>query len=124
VRRDVAARHDHASLEVTMTAELPPDLVIETIWVLEATYAPGALEARRPFRAEHASRLAAFREQGLLLEAGGYLDGSTALLLFRVPDQETALRLARDDVYMREGIWVELRCRAFGRVARADEVAG
>jgi uncharacterized protein YciI len=105
-----------------VTAELPPGIAIEPVWVLEATYAPDALDARRPFRAEHLSRLAGLLDQGLLLEAGGYLDGSTALLLFRAPDAETVLSLARDDVYMREGIWVELRCRAFGRVARAEDI--
>lgn len=104
-----------------MTAEIPPGIAIEPVWVLEATYAPDALEARRPFRAEHLSRLVRLLDQGVLLEAGGYLDGSTALLLFLAPDAETVLRLARDDVYMRAGIWVELRCRAFGRLARVDE---
>jgi len=32
------------------------------------------------------------------------------------PDEQAALDLCSDDVYLRNGIWVELRARAFGRV--------
>ncbi len=31
---------------------------------------------------------------------------------------------AASDVYMRTGVWVELRVRPFGRVCRSDEVGG
>ena len=29
-----------------------------------------------------------------------------------------------DDVYLRNGVWVEIRARAFGRVSPADPAAG
>jgi hypothetical protein len=41
--------------------------------------------------------------------------------MLRAPDEESALAIARDDVYMREGVWVELRVKPFLRVLRAVE---
>ena len=41
-----------------MAAQLPPDVTIEPIFLIEATCAPDAAETRVPFRAEHAARLA------------------------------------------------------------------
>ena len=37
------------------------------------------------------------------------------------PDAESALAIARDDVYMKEGVWVEARVKGFGRVVREAE---
>jgi hypothetical protein len=33
-----------------------------------------------------------------------------------VADEAAALELCRDDVHVRNGVWVEVRARAFGRV--------
>ena len=106
-----------------MTTELPPDVTMETIWVVEGRYAPGAAELRRPVRAEHIARLTRLRDEGVILEAGAFADMSASMLLFRVPTEEEAMTLARDDVYLRTGVWVEIRCRPFVRAIRTAEVA-
>jgi uncharacterized protein YciI len=93
-----------------------PAGAIEPIWLVEATYAPDAAETRVPFRAEHVARLRALKRQGILVEAGAFLDVSATILLLRAADEQAALDLCRDDVYLRNGVWIELRARAFGRV--------
>lgn len=106
-----------------MTAEIPPGVAVETVYVVEATYAPDAKETRGPHRLEHLTRVIEMRRSGVLLEAGGYADFSAALLLFRTATAEEALAICRDDVYTRCGVWVELRARAWGRVVREEELA-
>ena len=81
----------------------------------------GDLRARRgrnaaPGRPQHLTRIADLMRKGIVTEAGGYADLSTALLFVRAVDEAAALAIARDDVYMREGIWVEFRVKPFGRV--------
>ena len=105
-----------------MTAEIPPGVAIETIYLVEATYAPDASETRGPARAEHLARVIEMRRAGVLIEAGGFADFSSAVLLFRTATAEAALAICRDDVYTRCGVWVELRARAWGRVVEAGEV--
>jgi uncharacterized protein YciI len=60
----------------------------------------------------------------VVLEAGAFPDMSGSLLLVRAAGADAALAIAREDVYMREGVWVEARVRPFARVARPDEVPG
>jgi uncharacterized protein YciI len=56
-----------------------------------------------------------------LVEAGGYLDFSSALLMVRASSEEEAVALVRDDVYVREGVWLDdARARPFGRVVLSD----
>jgi uncharacterized protein len=107
-----------------LTTELPPDITTETIWVMEGRYAPDAAELRRPYRAEHLARIARLRDEGVILEAGAFTDMSASMLLFRVSSEEEAMALARADVYLREGVWVEIRCRPFARAIRTSEAAG
>lgn len=106
-----------------MTAEIPPGVAIETLYVVEATYGPDASEARRPVRAEHLARVMEMRRAGILLEAGGFADFSSALLLFRTATADEALRICREDIYTRCGVWVELRVRPWGRVVAESELA-
>jgi uncharacterized protein len=89
---------------------------IELLWLVEATYAPDAAETRVPFRAEHIARLRELKRQGIVVEAGAFADVSATLVLVRAADEEAALDVCRDDVYLRNGVWVELRARPFGRV--------
>jgi uncharacterized protein YciI len=89
---------------------------IEPVWLVEATYAPDAAETRVPFRAEHIARLRDLKRQGIVIEAGAFTDVSATLVLVRAADEEAALDICRDDVYLRNGVWVELRARPFGRV--------
>ncbi len=98
------------------------DVALEPIFVIEATYAPDAAETRQPVRPRHLARLAELRDRGVVIEAGGYADMSGSLLLVRAASEEAATALAREDVYMKAGIWVELRVRKFGRVVRPSEL--
>ena len=93
-------------------------VAIEPIWLVEATYAPDAAETRVPFRARHLARLIELEEAGIVIEAGAYADVSASIILLRAADEAAALELCRDDVYMRNGVWVEIRARPFGRVVR------
>lgn len=107
-----------------MASKLPPGITTETVWVVEGRYAPDAAELRRPFRHEHLARIARLRDEGVILEAGAFTDMTSSLLLFRVATEEEAMALARDDVYLREGVWVEVSCRPFARAIRVSEAAG
>ena len=95
-----------------------PPSSIEPVWFVEATYAPDAAETRVPFRAQHLGRLLELKDAGVVIEAGAFSDVSATILLVRAADETAALELFRDDVYMRNGVWVELRARPFGRVIR------
>jgi uncharacterized protein YciI len=105
-----------------MTAGLGGDIAIEPVFLIEATCAPDAAETRVPFRVEHAARLLALRDAGVLVEAGAFADVSASILIVRARDLEAAGAIARDDVYLRNGVWVEIRVRPFGRVCRASEL--
>ncbi len=105
-----------------MSSELPPGTVIEPVFLVEAVYAADAAEVRPRYRPEHLARVMALREAGTIIEAGGCTDLSSAFLLYRAADAEAARALALDDVYMRCGVWVEIRVHPFGRVCRPDEV--
>jgi uncharacterized protein YciI len=101
--------------EPTVTEPAAP-VPIEPVWFVEATCAPDAAETRVPFRAEHIARLRQLKADGVVVEAGAFLDVSASILIIRAADQEAALDVCRADVYLRNGVWVELRARAFGRV--------
>ena len=105
-----------------MSGDATPGFAMETVWVIEATYAPDAAETRVPFRAEHLARAARLKRAGVIVEVGGYLDVSGSLLIVRAASEEEALAIAREDPYIREGVWVELRARQLGRVALVDEL--
>jgi uncharacterized protein YciI len=94
----------------------PASAPIELVWLVEATYAPDGAESRLPFRAQHIARLQELKRQGIVIEAGAFADVSASLVLVRASDERAALDLCRDDVYLRNGVWVELRARPFGRV--------
>ncbi|MEW6226057.1 MAG: YciI family protein [Chloroflexota bacterium] len=100
------------------TAPVPP---LETVWHIEATYAPDAAEARVPFRARHVARIQALKAAGVIVEAGAFTDVSASVLLIRAASEAEALEVCRQDVYMQNGVWVELRARPFGRVRSAGE---
>lgn len=58
----------------------------------------------------------------MIIEVGAFADASASILIVRAADEAAALDIARADVYMREGVWVEVRARRFGRVARGADV--
>ena len=92
--------------------------VIESVWLVEAPYAPDAAETRKPFRAEHLARLLELKDAGVIVEVGAFMDVSASIALIRAESEAAALAVFRDDVYMRNGVWVEVRARPFGRVVR------
>ena len=96
------------------TTPLPSGL--ESVWYVEATSAPDGAETRTPFRAEHLAGMAARRAAGIYVEAGAFLDVSASIMLVRARDEAEAIAIVSDDVYMRNGVWVEVRARPFGRV--------
>jgi uncharacterized protein YciI len=96
--------------------ELPAGVTLEETWLIEATYAPDAADTRGPFRAEHLGRIVELREAGVIVEAGALADVSASILLVRADSEAAALAIARDDVYMANGVWVEVRARKFIRV--------
>ena len=93
-----------------------PGYAIEGVWLVEATYAPDAADTRVPFRARHLARMAELKADGVVVEVGAFMDVSASLILLRVPSEEAALELCRQDVYMQNGVWVEVRARPFGRL--------
>lgn len=97
-----------------------PTPVIEPIWLVEATYAPDAAETRTPFRAEHLAGIVARRAAGVYVEAGAFVDVSASVILVRAASEAEAIAIVSDDVYLRNGVWVEMRARAFGRVSAGD----
>jgi uncharacterized protein YciI len=94
---------------------------IEPVWLVQASYAPDAATTRVPFRAAHLARAARLKAAGVIIEVGAYADVSASVLLIRAASEAQALDLCRDDVYMRNGVWVELRAKPFGRLRLDDE---
>jgi uncharacterized protein (DUF952 family)/uncharacterized protein YciI len=96
--------------------DVPAGVRVETIYVVEATYGPEAERLRPAARPEHLEHIGELLRSGQVIEAGGYLDFSSAILLVRASGEDEALDLFRDDVYIRTGVWTDLRARALGRV--------
>ena len=97
---------------------------LEQVWLVQATYAPDAAETRTPYRAEHLARVARLRADGVIVEAGAFTDVSGSVLLIRASSEAEALEVCRQDVYMQNGVWVELRAKPFGRVRLDGETPG
>jgi uncharacterized protein (DUF952 family)/uncharacterized protein YciI len=97
-------------------SDIPAGVRVETIYIVEADYGPDAERLRPAARVEHLGHIGDLLRSGQVIEAGGYLDFSVALLLVRAASEAEALDLFRDDVYIRTGVWTDLRARPFGRV--------
>lgn len=101
---------------------IPAGVSVETIYVVEISYSPDAAEKRPRVRPEHLTRVARLMAEGRLVEAGGFLDFSSALLWVRASSDAEAMALVRDDVYVREGVWLDdARARPFGRVVLSPD---
>lgn len=99
-----------------MTDPAAPLPTRELIWLVEATYAPDAAETRTAVRAAHLARVVELKRSGVFVEAGGFRDVSSSILMVRAASEAAALDIVRADVYIASGVWVELRARAFDRV--------
>lgn len=104
-----------------MVPELPPDVALERVYFVEGILAPDADELRRPVRARHLARLAELRDAGIIVEAGSLGDMSASVLIVRAADEAAAREIAREDVYLSAGVWIEIRVRPFNRVYRPSE---
>lgn len=105
-------------------AGIPDGVAVETVFMVEISYSADAAEKRPAVRPEHLRRLALLMADGRVLESGGYLDFSSALLMVRASSEEEAVALVRDDVYLREGVWLDdARARPFGRVVLSEPSA-
>ncbi len=93
-----------------------PAHALEMVWLVKATYAPDAAETRQPFRARHLARAAELKAAGVIVEVGAFADVSESVLIIRAASEQEALDICRDDVYMQNGVWVELRAKPFGRL--------
>ena len=87
--------------------ELPDGVTVETVYAVEISYSPEAQAKRPAVRLEHLARVARMLRDGTLVEAGGYLDWKSALLIFRASSEQEAVALMRDDVYLRSGVWLD-----------------
>jgi len=97
---------------------IPPGVEIEKVFLVEAQYTPEAAERRPAVRAEHLARVAELKRAGTMIEGGAYSDAMTSsIMLLRVADADAALAIARDDIYVRAGVWGEITARPFGRVS-------
>jgi uncharacterized protein YciI len=93
-----------------------PAYALEPMWFVEATYAPDGAETRTPFRDEHLTEVARRLKAGIYVDVGAFSDVSASVVLVRARDEAEAIAIVADDVYMRNGVWVEVRARPFGRV--------
>jgi uncharacterized protein (DUF952 family)/uncharacterized protein YciI len=116
LREQAMPRADDGAFLPFTGSDIPVGVRVETIYVVEVTYGPDAERLRPPARPEHLAHIGELLRQGRVIEAGGYLDFSSSLLLVRASSEVEALDLFRDDVYIRTGVWTDLRARPFGRV--------
>jgi uncharacterized protein YciI len=99
---------------------IPEGLAVETVYVVEISYTADAPEKRPAVRLEHLTRIGRLMAEGVLVDAGGFLDFSAALFIVRAASDTEAIEIVRDDVYLRSGVWLDdARARAFGLVRRA-----
>ena len=90
--------------------QMPSGIEIERVFVIEGHYTPEAAERRPAVRSEHLIRAAELKREGVIVEGGAYADGLTSsLLLVRAADEASALAIAREDVYVRSGVWARSR---------------
>jgi uncharacterized protein YciI len=101
-----------------MVGEMPEGLGVESVWAVEADYAPDAAERRPAVRGEHLARIGRLMADGTVVMAGAYADMSGSLVVVRAASEEAALSIVKDDVYVRAGVWTAFRARAMGLVAR------
>lgn len=97
-------------------SELPAGVEIEDVYLIEAAYTPEAGERRPAVRGTHVGRIAALKAAGVMIEAGAFKDMTASILVVRAASEEEALALAREDVYVKAGVWGEIKARPFGRV--------
>lgn len=97
-------------------SDAPQPAGLEPLWFVEATYAPDAAESRTPFRSDHLAGVRRRLADGTYAMAGAFADVSASIVLVRADTEKEAIAIVSDDVYLRNGVWVEVRARRFGMV--------
>jgi hypothetical protein len=98
-------------------SDIPAGVKVESVFLIEAKYTPDAADKRPAVRAQHLANVVRLREEGTIIEAGAYSDKlSSSILLVRADDAAAALAIARQDVYVKSGVWGAISARPFGRV--------
>ena len=98
-------------------SDIPAGVKVESVFLVEAQYTAEAAERRPAVRGEHLTRIVRLREEGVVIEGGAYSDElSSSVMLVRAADAAAAVALARQDVYVRAGVWGDISARPFGRV--------
>jgi uncharacterized protein YciI len=115
-RLPTAGVHRRQTRGPQMTDQPAPAHSLETVWMVQATYAPDAAETRVPLRGRHLARIATLKAAGTIVIAGAYTDMTASMLLVRAEDEAAALEIVRGDIYMQHGVWVELRAKPFVHV--------
>jgi lactoylglutathione lyase len=109
---------DGIRVELVQQGGDPGTIESESVFLAEATFAPDAAERRRPHRSAHLERIAELRREGVVIEVGAFLDAlSSSVLLIRAGSVDEARRITEEDIYVKTGVWTDVRVRPFGRVA-------
>jgi uncharacterized protein len=88
----------------------------DNCFVVEATYADGAAELRKPHREAHLDRVRKLAGEGVLALAGAYDDLSASLLVFHVDTEEAVQAIIETDVYLKAGVWTGYTIKRLTRV--------
>jgi uncharacterized protein YciI len=105
-------RQDHCD----RTAVSREESMADNCFVVEATYAEGAAEKRKPHREEHLERVRKLAAEGALVVAGAFEDMSASLLIFEVESEHSVRAIVETDVYMKAGVWTDFRIKQLTRV--------
>ena len=105
-------------------SQVPEDVEIEAIWVVDVPYTPEAQERRPSLRRAHLTRIARLIREGRIVEAGGTADFTKAVLLIRAETEAEAIALIDEDVYTSGGVWHSPVARAYGRVIPRNTASG
>ena len=76
-------------------------------FVLWGSYCEDALNKRIPFREEHLKRLSSLKKEGVLITLGPTKCNRYVFGIFKAADIEYIKSLIKEDVYWREGIWID-----------------
>ena len=82
--------------------EIPDDVEIESIYVVEVPYTPEAPDRRPPLRRRHVARIARLIREGRIIEAGGTADFDHAVLLIRGSSEAEVLALIEQGLRNRQ----------------------
>ena len=75
-------------------------------FVLWGTYCENPLKKRIPFREEHLQRLSSLKEKDVLITLGPTKCNRYVFGIFKSDDIEYIRSLIKEDVYWREGVWI------------------